>query len=607
MADAYQLKAILSAVDKLTPVLKTVQAQTQIARKYIGDLGSSVNGLASKFGIGAGLFAGIAAGFGIGAIKKAVVSYAELGEEVIKGAYKAGMSTDQYQRMKYVAEQAGVQMDVLGLSMGKLNKNIGTAAMGKNQALVDLFRQLKVPLRDANGQLRNASDMLPQLAQAFVMNQDPVKQAALGTALFGKAYQEMLPFLNEGSEGIEQSLARFAKLKGVIGNEDLKGAKDFGDKLADLNVVTKGFQMTVARELVPVLGPLVDKFVLWFAANKKIIGQNVKGVVQDLVAAIKQVDWQKWLDGVRSTAASIGAFIDRVGGLRNLLIGLAIVMNASTIMAFIGLTGAVGRLGLVVGGGLLTGLTALFNILRTGQIVMFGMSLTLGGVALAAAPFLIAAAAIAGAAYLVWRNWDVVAPALAAVWERIKTVATVAWNVLRFLFSWSPVGVVVNNWGAISGWLGAFWEGLKGIVSSGISAVGTQLESWGVLDAVKAVWDPVVDFFKGVWNVIGKIIGPVIEAAGAAGRAIGGFVDDRFGEGANNVAYGPRFDGPSPGLGSAAPLALNGPAQATLNGKVDISFKDAPPGMRVEQAQTNGSRVALNTDVGYRWTAAMGY
>lgn len=588
MADAYTLKAILSAVDKLSPVLKVVQAQSQVARKYIGDLGGAVNGLATKFGVGAGIFAGLAAGFGIGAIKKAVVGYAELGEEVIKGAAKAGMSSDQFQRFKYVAEQAGVQADMFAMSMGKLEKNLGSAAMGKNQGLVDLMKMLKIPLTGVNGEVREAVDVLPQLAQAIALNEAGVKRAAIGNAFLGKSYQELLPMLAEGSEGIERSLARFKQLKGVIPREDLEGAKEFGDKLQDLAFVTKGFQMTVARELVPVLSPLVESFVQWAAANKKLVGAEVKRIVQDLVAVVKQVDWAKFVDGVRSTISGVGRFVDAVGGMRNVLIGLALYMNASTIASIIGIAGAFGRLGIAAVGALLPA-------------------------AAAAWPFLLAAAAIAGAAYLVWRNWDVVGPALSGVWDRIQTTATIAWNALRFLWSWSPLGIVVNNWGAITGWLSVFWQNLVGVVTAGVDLVMGLLRNWGVLEVLQAVWNPIVEFFKGIWNAIGAIVGPIVGAAVkvgsalfGAGQAVGGQLADTFGPGATNTAFGPRIDGPGTAL-ATAPVNLNAASQATLNGKVDISFKDAPPGMRVEQSKADGGRVALNTNVGYRYTAAMGY
>lgn len=611
MADSYMLKAIISAVDKLTPTLKVIQTQSAVARKYIGDLGKSVNGLASSFGVGAGILAGVAAGFGIGAIRKAVVGFAEVGEEVIKGARKAGMSTAEFQRMKYVAEQAGVPVDLLTASMGKLNKNMGAAAMGKDKNLAGLLTALKIPLRDTNGQVRRAADLLPQLADAFVKNDDPIKQAAMGTALFGKAYQDMLPFLNEGSDGINQSLARFAKLKGVIGEDDLKGAKEFGDRLADLSFITKGFQNTIAAQLVPVLSPLVDKLVLWAAANKKLIGAEVKQITQDLIALVTRVDWAGFLQGVRSTMSGITGFVESVGGLRNVLIGLVLYMNATTIASVIGLAGAFGRLALVAGGSLLGGLARLLPVLRAtalaAMISLPSLGASLAAAALAAAPFVLAIAAVAGAAYLVWRNWDVVGPALAKVWDGIKVAGTYAFNALRLIWSWTPLGIVVNNWGAITGWLGVFWGQLRDVVGAGLALIDGLLQNWGVYDVLRAVWEPIVEFFRGVWDRIGSIVSTIARAAVAVGRGIGGFLDNNLGERASQQAFGPRFDGPgaSPLL-AQTPLALNGGA-AQVGGAVVVSFKDAPPGMQIEQIKSDNSRVPIRTDVGHRFTAALGY
>jgi len=575
MADNFSLKAILSAVDNLSPVLKGVQGVAKSTRKYLGDLGGSVNALTAKFGVPLGILSTIAAGFGVAAIKKAVVDFADLGEEVMKGAVKAGMSNAEYQKMKYVFDQAGVSIESMQGSMGKLNKNLGNAGKGKNDDLVQLLKVLHIPLRNANGQIRTASDLLPQLSEAFVKNKDPVKQAAIGTALFGKSWAEMAPMLNEGSEGMARSLARFDKLKGVIGDDDLKGAKEFGDQLKDLSFVTKGFQMTIAKELVPVLSPMLEDFIQWAAVNKKLIGSEVKKVVQQLVAAVKSVDWGAFVAGVGKAFDGIGRFVEMCGGLRNVLIGLAVIMNAQTIMAILGIGGAVGRLGIAL-------------------LPLIG---TLGTLTLAAWPFLLVAALLAGAAYLIYRNWDAVGPFLGQIWERIKATAEIAWNALRFLFSWSPLGIIVNNWGAITAWAGLFWQNLTALVQAGVALIGGVLQSWGVLDMVKAVWEPVVAFFRGVWDYVGGIVSSVVNAAGKVTNALGSAAQAQFGAGASNQAFGPRLDGPGASLASAMPLT----APATqVGGSVSIDFKNAPPGMTVAPAQASNPRVPISTNVGYR-------
>lgn len=559
MADSYSLKAILSAVDKLSPVLKGVQGVAKSTKKYLGDLGSTLNYVTSKFGVPLGIVSTIAAGFGVAAIKKAVVDFADLGEEVQKGALKAGMSNAEYQKMKYVFDQAGVPVEAMQGSLGKLNKNIGAAASGKNKDLASLFQALHIPMKGLNGQIRTGAEMLPQLADAFVKNKDPVKQAAIGTALFGKAYQEMLPLLNEGSESIEKSLARFNRLKGVIGDDDLKGAKEFGDQLKDLSFVTKGFQMTIAKELVPVLSPLLEQFIQWAAVNKKLIAGEVKKVVQELVAAVKSVNWGVFVQGIRDVAASIGGAITWVGGLRNALIILALIMNAQTIFAIFGVVGAFGRLGLATAGLLL-------------KIPMVGAALASVGTWLMAA----------GRAVLLFSRALLLSP--------LGIVLAIA----------AAAFLIYENWDTLKAWFNTFVDWMSGKWSNLLLAVGPL----GVIaKAITDNWEPLKTWFSGLFDWMGQKFGWAADLAGGIGRAVSGI----FGAGgpgapaaASAGALLPSTPTTAQGALGSGTVNLNAPTTATLNGKLDISFKDAPPGMRVEQAKADGPRVAMNTNVGYR-------
>lgn len=117
------------------------------------------------------------------------------------------VGAEQLQRMKYVSEQAGVPVESLQMGMAKLNKQMGDASAGKNKDLALLMKKLGISARDANGQLKAGIDIPPQLADAFVRNKNPVVQARMGMALFGKSWQEMVPLLMEGSEGINPALS----------------------------------------------------------------------------------------------------------------------------------------------------------------------------------------------------------------------------------------------------------------------------------------------------------------------------------------------------------------------------------------------------------------
>ena len=94
MADNWQLKAVLSAVDKLSPVLKGVSGAAKSTRKYLSDVASSANALTGKIGLPLSAFSGLLGGFSAVAIKNAVAGYTDAGEAIYKGALRAGMSVE---------------------------------------------------------------------------------------------------------------------------------------------------------------------------------------------------------------------------------------------------------------------------------------------------------------------------------------------------------------------------------------------------------------------------------------------------------------------------------------------------------------------------------
>lgn len=603
MAESYNLKAILSAVDNLSPVLKSVQGIAKNTRKYLGDVGSSINSLAGKVGIPLGLVSGLAAGLGALAIKRYVTDFAAFSESVMKSGYAMGMSNTEAQRMKYVAEQAGLQVESLQLSMGKLNKNLGAAGSGKNKDLEQLLKTLGVPLRGVNGQIRNAADMLPELAQAFVKNQDPVKQAAIGNALFGKSYQDMLPFLNEGSEGIANSLARFKQLGDVVSDQDLKGAKAFGDQMQDLGFIGQSFQRMIAKELVPVLGPLIEKLIQWTAANKDLIAGEISKAVKGLVAAIQGVDWAAFIKGVKDTVAWIGKMIDKVGGAKNALIGLIALMNVQSIVAIGALIGTLGRLSLALGGviarmALLGGGVAMSAIKGIQSLALAVRILGLSAVAswaMVLGPLLFIGAVLAGAAYLIYKNWGGIKAFFGGVWAGfIAALGPVA-------AAFEPVTSAVKS---VIGWIGS----LFGATSKGKEDFASWANAGRLAgEIVGTVFRLMLAPIFAVVDAIALVVAAVKFLGGGGFKfdsSLAGLFDGA-GSPAADIARSPSQPSAPGGLGSGS-FNINAPATASLTGKVEVDFKNAPPGMQVTQAKATGGRVAMNTNVGHRTVGTEG-
>lgn len=401
MAEKWQLKAVLSAnAEALVKALGDVGRVAKTTRKYLLDVGKSAGNLSGRLGLPFAALSGILGGLSAIGIKNAIVGFTDLGGVVSKGAVQAGMTTDEFQRMKYVAEQSETSIEALGASMGKLNRNAGDAAAGKNKNLAALFQRLGITVRGANGEVRRGIDMLPELADAFKRNENPAVRARMGVALFGKSWQEIAPLLVDGSEGINQNLERLSRLKGVIPAEDIRGAKELGDRFKDLDLVFTGFKMTIAKELAPVIGPLVEQLTAWWVANKKLVSVEVAKMAREFGDWVRSIDFKAVIAGVQDFCKNIGQLVDWLGGAKNALIALVVFMNLQTIAALFGLIASVGRavwwfgsLAWAAGVKAFAGLTTYTTATTAAEVATTGLNVsagrllgTLGAISAAAAP-----------------------------------------------------------------------------------------------------------------------------------------------------------------------------------------------------------------------------
>lgn len=597
MSDRFELKAILSAnAESMIGALKSVEAPAKAARKYLTDIGKSAAGLAGKFGLPVGLAGGLAAGFGLAKVKDAIHAYSELGEAVHHGATRAGMSVEQFQRMKYVAEQNGVAVEQMEGALGKLNLALGRAAGGRGKEAAALFQRLGISMRDASGQMRSGMTVLPELADAFVRNENPAVRARMGMALFGKKWQEIVPLLEQGSQGIEEAQARMSKFKGVMGQEDIERSREFAKSLRDLEMVSKGFQMTIAKNLVPAIKPLLDSFNDWMAANKKLVSNEVGRMAKDLGHWLSSIDWRGMAKSVLAFGQGIGKLVDFVGGPRNALIGLAIVMNAQTIVALGGLAGAVARAGLAFVGmaaqAYIAGNAALLAMVRTGVVA----TLTSGPLGLLRAAWTLLATTTVSMS-------GVMSGAFALVSGGIRAVgAALMANPLGIILAIaSAAWLVYENWDTVKSWFAGFWSWLKAHADLILTCLGPI--GW-IAKTIIGHWEPLKAWFGNLTQWLSEKFSWIINAAKSVAHVVGSAIGLNGGD----VTMNHTMDNPAAGTGTAGMTSLPASAGRTslipaaqsagkVEGQVNIKIDGLPSGSRVEQVR--GGTMPINVDAGY--------
>ncbi|MFM5112462.1 phage tail tape measure protein [Aeromonas hydrophila] len=143
-----------------------------------------------------------------------------------------------------------------------------------------------------------------------------------------------------------------------------------------------------------------------------------------------------------------------------------------------------------------------------------GVAMAFFGNALTATPIGLILRGVAMAAGLIIANWDTIGPWFAKVWKSITVVASAAWESLKQLFfNFHPLGIVIQNWGPISSWLGDLWSSVKtdfslvwAFLKKGVldfTPLGLIIQNWGAISTwFSELWGSVTTGFGWAWEFL---------------------------------------------------------------------------------------------------------
>lgn len=234
---------------------------------------------------------------------------------------RLGISTEQLSAWGYAAKLSGSDLESLTGSIQKFAKTVASAADSDSRQ-AQLFGALGISIKDAQGNLRDIEDLLPEVADRFKALKNDTTEAALAQELFGRSGAELLEFLNKGSSGLKQMGDEARSLGAVIDGETAESAAKFNDELDKLRVVVNSLFTQLAKELLPELTKVVQEF-----QKSAKEGQALGVTIRDLASAIEGlVAWyqqgsevgasvRRSMDGI---AMSAGAMRDAFKAVVNL-------------------------------------------------------------------------------------------------------------------------------------------------------------------------------------------------------------------------------------------------------------------------------------------------
>jgi hypothetical protein len=151
---------------------------------------------------------------------------------------------------KPAAEQSGVSGESFEKGLRKLSTTMLEAATGSEEAARN-FAAVGVEFKNQDGTLRGTDQVLLDLAERFKAMPDGAEKTALAMRLFGKSGAELIPFLNQGRDGINELSAEMQALGVQMSGETAAQAGEFNDALDKLKLASTSIGNQIIASLLP--------------------------------------------------------------------------------------------------------------------------------------------------------------------------------------------------------------------------------------------------------------------------------------------------------------------------------------------------------------------
>ena len=422
------------------------------------------------------LLFGAAGGGALALGHEAATAAAEAG----KFASMVGLGTTNWQEYAGAARLAGVEADELASLMLTLQERAVNAANGE-EGDMEMLKLMGISARNARGELKNADTLLLELADRVKQMRDAGemgKAAGIMNQLGGEEGARLLDLLQNGRAGLLAMRQEARALGLVLSEDDVAAGKRFNFSLARVSATFRGVGLTLGKTFLPALTSLLDKFQSWLQVQRDIMGAGFEAWVRQLDLDAVWASVERFFAALGRLGSALQYVADLCGGWGNVLTMLAALLGGRLALALGALVAAVGQLGM----------------------------------ALLATPvgwFLGALAAIAGAAYAIYKNWDGIAGYFWNLCAEVKAAFEEGWlwGVFRWLLNFNPARWVMDGlnelvatltgidlysiggqwidsllqgvqqgWQKLTGWLGKGVDALTGIFrdDSAPGAAGTD-------------------------------------------------------------------------------------------------------------------------------------
>lgn len=581
----FELKALITGVDKLSPALSRMQKNIRGFKRQAEE--ASKGGLALAGGLAAGLTVSLKAyadqeNAATGLKVAMMQANGEVGnsfEKINKLAVGLGNqlpgTTADFQNMMQMLVRQGIPAENILGGVGKATAYLAVQLKKTPEAAAEFAAKMQ----DATG---TASDdmmgLFDTIQKAFYLGVDDTNMLSFFTKTSSvlkmvnkdglKAAQGLAPIsVMMDQMGMQGESAGNALRKVIQSGLDLKKVRatnktlktqgirlDFTDGKGSFGGLDKMFsQLAKLRKLTDtdktsVLKTLFGDDAETLQVVNALIDKGKDGYDQIQQKMNKQASLNKRVEAQLGTLTNLWEAMTGTATNGLAAIGGAFSSDTKQIVTWLGDLGEKFSNFAEKNPDVIRGVVGLVAGLAALKLGFMGVNFALGLVSktISMSPWGILFRLIAMAAGYIIANWSTVGPWFKEMWDKIGPYFQVGWELMKTVFGWTPLGLIINNWGPVVKWFQDMWAKLK----------------------------PIIEWFSDGAS-------DTVAAANAAQWEAGGY--GAYGTGVPVQGYNP--------------YQINQTGQKKAEGEITVSFKDAPPGMRITDTRSSG--IDVNHDVGY--------
>ena len=214
---------------------------------------------------------------------------------------QTGMSTDELQKLQYASELVDVSLDDITGALKKMKPKMTDSN--------ETFQKLGVSVRDADGNMRSATDVFYNSLFALSKIENETERDQLAMELFGKSADELAGIIDDGGVALRQ-YGKEAEKAGLIMSEDeLSALSDINDQVEKMKNLFKGNALKLGAKIAEAAAPIVEKLA---AALGKVAEWFDKLTPQQAEMALKIA---AVVAAIAPVMMIVGKLVTGIGGL----------------------------------------------------------------------------------------------------------------------------------------------------------------------------------------------------------------------------------------------------------------------------------------------------